>query len=144
MDGPLVLAGGRTPVGPAPKGSGKVWSEVWRKMIAELPWLDRTHRLYMEEALDIMRQREEVREFFALRKEQMVKQNQHPAAAYLTDDGARRHPLAVQGIALSDAMRKVLTSLGASPQSQMKLVAQVRNATGVDSGSGDVTDYFDS
>jgi len=148
MDAPIIMAGGRTPVGPAPQGSGRNWSIVWNKVVGELPWLDKTHRRYLEETFDLMRQREEVRDFFKHRKAQLVKEGRHPAEAYLTDDGGKRHPMAVQWLLVSTELRKALAALGASPHSQVKLISAAGKAAGnpvsKEDDTGDVMGYFNA
>lgn len=138
----VVLAGSRAPLGKPPQRRGKKWTWLWNRICAECPWLDESHRRYVVSVIDLLLEFEEIHDYFDARKKRMEKEGKLPADAYLTDDGRARHPMAVQRIAVGEALRKALSLLGGTPQSQTRMVETIRQQKAADANN--VTGYFDS
>lgn len=124
-----LVSEGRRPIGLAPKGRGYHWKQMWRYLINEFPWVDSTHRRWLIETTDQLIELGNIKAFFEEREKAMRKAGKPVALAYLTDDGGKRHPLMIQKQAHLEVVRRLLVSLGASPQSQVRLVTDAQRAT---------------
>jgi len=115
---------------------------TWRELRDELPWVDYSHRQIFEEAVEVLVECLRLRLFFAKRVKEFKAQGKMEAEAYLTDDGTQKHPLFTMKMAHGTTLRRALAELGATPQSQSRMIATIQERA--DPAGESVTNYFDS
>jgi len=138
----IALVGHTRPLGPSPPGRGAAYKYIWKGLKEQLVWINYSHRQLFAEAVELIYESVQLRDFFTMRTAEFVKEGKHPALAMLDDTEKRPHPLYALKTKNGDDLRKVLNSLGATPGSQVRMLSTVTNK--VPDVEPATQDYFDA
>ena len=119
---PAVIPPSGKPVGPAPRWLNPQQVRIYKELVDDIKWLDRTHRRWLLDTVMTAYRCEVLYEYFRNREKEVVAAGEDRAEAYMKD--GKRHPLHLDLISVSAELRKALSALGANPAAQMKLLAQ--------------------
>lgn len=79
------------PIGKPPKRLTDAEAQVWNEQVAASPWLDKTHRRWLESMSKTCARLDAIHEFFNKRRDEYIAAGKHGALSTLTD-GGDRHP----------------------------------------------------
>ena len=118
------LVGERKPLGNPPADFDADEKRAWKTIADELPWVDKSHRMWVARAAKIKARLEEIDGYFKTRKAEF-KKNKLPVADARLGDNGRRHPHMVELHANEDTLCRMLTALGASPAAQVRMMSNI-------------------
>jgi len=121
-------SGEKRPVGRPPKHmTDKRQRALWQVVVKECHWADQSHRQWIERMVRIGARLQELDEFFDERRAEFIS-NGMPAGNAYFDDNGKRHPGMVEMNAAEASLMKMLTSLGATPAAQVKMMSNLTKA----------------
>lgn len=115
--------GERKPVGRAPKDFNKYERDAWNIIVDDIFWCNKSHRLWVGRAARKAARLKHLDNFFTLREAECVKNGQHISDAILDDDGKKEHVKHKIMMHIDEELRKMLSSLGATPAAQVRIMS---------------------
>lgn len=119
------LTGKRYPLGNPPADFDADEKRAWSEIAAELPWVDKSHRMWVARAAKIKSRIYEMDSFFAARKKECRKNKVEILHARMADGSEKPHPMLAELRATEEILCRFLSALGANPAVQTKLLSNL-------------------